>query len=302
MIDHYAGHDMLNMIHTNHNLSLVYNQQFSTTNSALWADYVTAELGPKGLPILFQKILPADLSESEIFHVNDKPVGYPFFVSEGGWFPHEIGLRFYNNLAQIQPNMVEVGRAVSFIALEKRNILELRLLSLAKAPLILRNIARVNARFTRNKTPKIVSLSKKSGKLRLTYLEGFSHNTQCTDYYRGFVEGTLNFLGFKDVKSEVLLDQTDCNAAGLTEILFCWEEKSFPARFTFKRSATKLSLRETELVQLLSEGITHKEICYLTDLSYETVKFHFTNARKKLDCRTREELVAKFVIARMRNR
>ena len=293
---------MLNTSPTNHNFTLAYNQQFSTINSALWADYVVAELGEKGLPILFQDILPTDLSESDVFHVNNKPVGFPFFVREGGWFPHEIGLRFYKNLAQVQPNMIEVGRAVSHIALKKRNILELRLLNLAKAPLILRSIARVNARIARNKTPRIISLNKKSGKLRLTYLEGFSHDTQCTDYYRGFVEGTLSSLGFKEVKSEVLLDQTDRNVIGLTEILFYWEEKSLPARFTVRRPDTTLSLRETELVQLLAEGITHKEICYLTDLSYETVKFHFANARKKLGCRTREELVAKFVIARMRDR
>ncbi|WP_414672770.1 MULTISPECIES: hypothetical protein [Kordiimonas] len=35
-------------------------------------------------------------------------------------------------------------------------------------------------------------------------------------------------------------------------------------------------------------------MCYLEAISYETVKFHLANARKKLRCRTSEELVAKF--------
>lgn len=286
---------MLDTSALNKDFALASNQHVSTAKSALWADYVVDIMGPKGLPILFKDILPADLSDSDSLTLNDKPIGYPYFVQPGNWFNNDICLTFYRNMQSITPDMVEVGATAARMALKKRNIMELRLLTLPKAALILRSIARINAKLARNKTPRIMDLKKNSGHLAITYHEGMYHTPASTDYYRGFLCGCLDFLGFRNVRSTVLFDHMDNIKQGETEILFEWEEKSFPEKFKIRALEKHLSRRETELVRLLSEGFTLQEISYLTDITYETVKFHLANARKKLDCRTREELVAKFI-------
>ncbi|MFC4348614.1 helix-turn-helix transcriptional regulator [Kordiimonas lipolytica] len=286
---------MLDTSALNQDFALASNQHVSTAKSALWADYVVDVMGPKGLPILFKGILPADLSDSDSLSLNGKPISYPYFVQPGQWFNNDTCLTFYRNMQSITPNMVDVGATAAQMALKKRNIMELRLLTLPKAALILRSIARINAKLARNKTPRIMDLKKNSGHLAITYHEGMYHTAASTDYYRGFLCGCLDFLGFRDVRSTVLFDHMDNVKQGETEILFEWEEKSFPEKFKIRALEKHLSRRETELVRLLSEGFTLQEISYLTDITYETVKFHLANARKKLNCRTREELVAKFI-------
>lgn len=286
---------MLDTSARNTDFALACNQHLATANSALWADYVVDIMGPKGLPALFRDILPVDLGHSDTLNVNDKPIGYTYFVQPGNWFSHDVGMMFYQNIEAINPDMVEVGATVAKMALKKRNTLELRLLTLPKAGLILRNIARINAGLARNKVPKIQALTKHSGRLSLSYHQGLKHSQAATDFYRGFLCGCLEFLGFKDVRSTVLFDRIHDHKPGETEFLFEWEEKSFPEKFKIRALDQHLSRREKELVRLLSEGFTLQEISYLTDISYETVKFHLANARKKLECRTREELVAKFI-------
>jgi|GEM_PF-3385350 len=286
---------MLDQAKTSENLALAYNQHVSTVVSSLWAQYALEARGPEGLQMLFRDILPEGLGNSSKFHMNDSPVGYPFFVQEGNWFPNHLCLKFYENLCSIEPDLFEVGRRVAGFSLKKRNIIELRLLNLARASLILRNIARVNARFAKNKKPKITFLGKERGDLRLNYLEGFRHTEKSTDYYRGFIVGVLEFMGFRDLKSEIVSDSFPQEGGGVTDLSFTWEEKSFPQRLKLRPPSKRLTIREREIVRLLTEGFTLKEICYLEDISYETVKFHLANARKKLHCRTSEELVAKFV-------
>lgn len=54
-----------------------------------------------------------------------------------------------------------------------------------------------------------------------------------------------------------------------------------------------LSQRELECVNLLAKGKTAKEIGIQLNLSYRTVEFYLDNARLKLQCTNRYELIAK---------
>ena len=62
-------------------------------------------------------------------------------------------------------------------------------------------------------------------------------------------------------------------------------------------SATKieLSARESEILQLLSQGFANKEIADKLDISYQTVKVHVKHIYEKLHVRSRSEALMKFV-------
>jgi DNA-binding NarL/FixJ family response regulator len=52
-----------------------------------------------------------------------------------------------------------------------------------------------------------------------------------------------------------------------------------------------LTNRELEVLQILANGGRNKDIAAEMSVSLSTVKFHFENLYKKLDVRTRAELV-----------
>lgn len=58
---------------------------------------------------------------------------------------------------------------------------------------------------------------------------------------------------------------------------------------------TKLSKRETEVVDLLIAGYRNKEIATILNLKVVTVEFHIASARRKFGAVTREQLTARYV-------
>ena len=70
---------------------------------------------------------------------------------------------------------------------------------------------------------------------------------------------------------------------------------------SFQRSAAaeaeteKLSEREQQVLDLLSQGLMYKEIADKLNISYETVHTHIRRIYEKLQVRTRTEAVAKFL-------
>ena len=54
-----------------------------------------------------------------------------------------------------------------------------------------------------------------------------------------------------------------------------------------------LSVREREVVRLVAEGATGKEIADELQISHETVRTHVRNAMTKVGARSRAHLVAK---------
>ena len=58
-------------------------------------------------------------------------------------------------------------------------------------------------------------------------------------------------------------------------------------------NAAKLSEREREVVRLVAQGQTGKEIAAELGIAHETVRTHVRNAMTKLNARSRAHLVAK---------
>ncbi|MCB1130574.1 MAG: response regulator transcription factor [Verrucomicrobiae bacterium] len=56
-----------------------------------------------------------------------------------------------------------------------------------------------------------------------------------------------------------------------------------------------LTVRETEVLDLLSKGALYKEIASDLDIRIETVRFHLNNIYRKLHVRTRTEAVVKYL-------
>jgi DNA-binding NarL/FixJ family response regulator len=57
------------------------------------------------------------------------------------------------------------------------------------------------------------------------------------------------------------------------------------------RVPTRLSAREREIVQLLAEGRTNKEIASLLGIAFKTVDAHRTNVMRRLSMHSVAELV-----------
>jgi DNA-binding NarL/FixJ family response regulator len=62
-------------------------------------------------------------------------------------------------------------------------------------------------------------------------------------------------------------------------------------RRTKERSGHELSSREREIVQLIAEGKTNKEVAATLDLSAKTIETHRAHIMKKLSCRTARDLI-----------
>ena len=58
------------------------------------------------------------------------------------------------------------------------------------------------------------------------------------------------------------------------------------------RKQIALKKRETEVLQLISEGKSNKEIAIILDISVSTVKFHVSNLFRKFNARSRTECVS----------
>lgn len=59
-----------------------------------------------------------------------------------------------------------------------------------------------------------------------------------------------------------------------------------------KYRATRISLREREILFLLSEGLSSKEIADKLHISYDTVRTHRNNILKKTNFRTLTQAVS----------
>jgi DNA-binding NarL/FixJ family response regulator len=62
----------------------------------------------------------------------------------------------------------------------------------------------------------------------------------------------------------------------------------------YRSEDTELTSREQEVLQHLLDGSLYKEIAQTMGVSAHTVNFHIQNIYKKLHCRSRAQLVAKF--------
>jgi DNA-binding NarL/FixJ family response regulator len=111
-----------------------------------------------------------------------------------------------------------------------------------------------------------------------------------------YLEAALNAgaMGYvlKSSAREELLDAINCVLNGriyVTPSLSSEHLERFqnPARAA---AALRLSMREREILQLIAEGKSAKEIAYVLTISIKTVAFHRDNLKRKLGLRTTAEL------------
>ena len=62
-----------------------------------------------------------------------------------------------------------------------------------------------------------------------------------------------------------------------------------------KPEETELTAREHEVLSYLLDGQLYKEIATAMNVSNHTVNFHIQNIYKKLHCRSRAQVVAKYI-------
>lgn len=55
----------------------------------------------------------------------------------------------------------------------------------------------------------------------------------------------------------------------------------------------KLSKRQEQVLEALSQGLIYKEIAHMYHISENTVAYHMMELRKKLDCKNSREILAK---------
>lgn len=104
--------------------------------------------------------------------------------------------------------------------------------------------------------------------------------------------GAAGFLIKDDVSAEELSQAVRDVRSGQT--VFGRNIAGILARGIGSRSASpSLSSREMEIIELVGQGKTNKQIATMLFISEGTVKFHLRNASTKLDAHTRAELVSK---------
>lgn len=85
-------------------------------------------------------------------------------------------------------------------------------------------------------------------------------------------------------------------AAGARDALFAAVALAFLTieRLSLARRLPPLTRREFEILELATQGLTSGAIARRLQIVEQTVKFHFTGIRKKLEVRSRSEAVARF--------
>jgi DNA-binding NarL/FixJ family response regulator len=71
--------------------------------------------------------------------------------------------------------------------------------------------------------------------------------------------------------------------------------RSFQAERAAAKETESLSTREMELLALVAEGLSNKEIAARLNISPATVRTHLMNVFKKLHVRCRTEAAAKYL-------
>ena len=96
----------------------------------------------------------------------------------------------------------------------------------------------------------------------------------------------------KSAASEELLEAIDSALNGRIYISSRLSKESVERFQDSSRAASSLHLspREREVLQLIAEGRTEKEIAFLLNISIKTVGFHRENLKRKLGLRTTAEL------------
>ena len=115
--------------------------------------------------------------------------------------------------------------------------------------------------------------------------------------FRALEAGANGYLLKRTPPAEILKAIEEVNAGGapMTSSIARQVLKSFQKRPPSGRTTEKLTLRETEILDLLSKGYLYKEIAAQLVIEFNTVHSHVRNIYDKLQVRSRTEAVTKYL-------
>ncbi|MCX7975681.1 MAG: response regulator transcription factor [Bellilinea sp.] len=120
------------------------------------------------------------------------------------------------------------------------------------------------------------------------------------DVFEGLRAGAVGYL-LKDVSSEKLYEAIRSAARGeyfllpsiTAKVMAEFSRMARPAKTVIDEIGIKLSSREMEVLRLVAQGASNKEIADTLVIAEGTVKNHLTNILAKLDARDRMQAVLK---------
>jgi DNA-binding NarL/FixJ family response regulator len=118
--------------------------------------------------------------------------------------------------------------------------------------------------------------------------------------FEGLRAGAVGYL-LKDVSSEKLYEAIRSAARGeyfllpsiTAKVMAEFSRMARPAKTAIDEIGVKLSSREMEVLRLVAQGASNKEIADTLVIAEGTVKNHLTNILAKLDARDRMQAVLK---------
>ena len=115
--------------------------------------------------------------------------------------------------------------------------------------------------------------------------------------FRALEAGANGYLLKRTPPAEILnaIKEVYAGGAPMTSSIARKVLQSFHQRASTLASTEKLTLRESEILDLLSKGYLYKEIAAQLGIGFDTVHSHVRNIYSKLHVRTRTEAVAKYL-------
>jgi DNA-binding NarL/FixJ family response regulator len=118
--------------------------------------------------------------------------------------------------------------------------------------------------------------------------------------FQALKAGACGYLLKRSAPEEVLnaISEARSGGAPMTREIARMVVETFRNPATDNDSATELSERELDILNLVSKGLSNKEIGPKLNISYYTVRAHLRRIYEKLHVRCRAEAVAKFLKSR----
>ena len=118
--------------------------------------------------------------------------------------------------------------------------------------------------------------------------------------FKALKAGACGYLLKRSKESEILeaIAEVRVGGAPMTSEIARMLVRSFREPTSAKTPDTSLSMRETEILAQLAEGLSNKEIAFRLSISVSTVRTHLLHIYDKLHVRGRTEATAKFLRSR----
>ena len=116
------------------------------------------------------------------------------------------------------------------------------------------------------------------------------------EIFRALEAGASGYLLKSATSDEIVEAIQDVHRGGspMTSAIARRVIQTFQERGDEKRALEKLSPRESEIIELVAQGYTYKEIADQLDIGVETVRTHLHNVYVKLHVKNKGEAVARY--------